>query len=86
MFITRTGVDSPITKKSKGSRPPFGMPIFIHNTSGKGKNQTASWLQKWHFVFKSGISDTKTAFRLQIFSCHFTKWRLGLQSGFSLFN
>jgi ABC-type nickel/cobalt efflux system permease component RcnA len=59
---------------------------FYHDTSEKRKNQTASWLQKWLFVFKSGISNTKTAFRLQTFSCQFTKWRLALQSGISLFN
>ena len=86
MSITETGVDSPITKKSRGSRPPFGMPIFYYHTPEKRKNQTAFGLQKWLFVFKTGFSDTKTAFRLQIFSCQLQTLHFNLQSGISFYN
>jgi hypothetical protein len=86
MSITGTGVDSPITKKIERESTSVWHAHFYHDASGKRKNQTAPWLQKWLLVFKSGISDTKTAFRLQIFICQFTIWHLGLQNGISLFN
>ena len=58
MSIARIGVDSPITKKSRGSRSPFGMPIFfiIHQEKQK---------IKLHFGYKSGFLLTKMAFRIQ---------------------
>ena len=59
---------------------------FSHDTPDKRKNQTAFGLQKWRFVFKTGFSDTKTAFRLQICQLstsktafQFTKWHLIFQ-------
>lgn len=39
-----------------------------------------------HLTYKSGVSVTKTAFRLQIFDCQFTKLHFGLQSCISLCN
>jgi len=45
------------------------MPIFYYHTAEKPKNQTAFGLQMWLLGFKIGFSDTKVAFRLQIFSC-----------------
>lgn len=78
-------MDSPITKKSRGSRPPFSMPIFYYHTSEKPKNQTAFGLQIWLLVFKTGFSDTKIAFRLQIFTCRLQTLHFDLQSGFSFY-
>ena len=51
-------MDSPITKKSRGSRPPFGMPIFIIILQ---KNEKI----KLHLGYKSGFLLTNVAFRLQ---------------------
>lgn len=42
--------------------------------------QIAIRLQKLLLVYKCGISSTKTAFRLQIFDCQFTKLHFELQS------
>ena len=42
--------------------------------------QIAIRLQKLLLVYKCGISSTKTAFRLQIFSSQFTKLHFELQS------
>jgi hypothetical protein len=58
MFITGTGVDSPITKKSRGSRPLVGMPIFIMILQENEKI-------KLHLGYKSGFSFSKVAFRIQ---------------------
>lgn len=58
---------------------------FYQDTLEKRINQTACELQKLHFLFKAGISDSKTAFRLQIFSCRLQRLLLGLQNGFSPF-
>ena len=59
---------------------------FFHDTPDKQKNQTAFGLQKWLLGFKSGFSVTKTAFRLQIFSCQLQRLHFNLQSGISPFN
>lgn len=59
---------------------------FSHDILEKRKNQTAFGLQMWPFIFKSGFSNTKTAFRLQIFSCQLQRLRFILQSGISPFN
>ena len=58
MCITEIGVDSPITKKSRESRPSFGMPIFfiIHQKKQK---------IKLHFGYKSGFLLSKMTFRIQ---------------------
>jgi len=58
MYITEIGVDSPITKKSRESRPSFGMPIFsiIHQKKQK---------IKLHLGYKSGFLLSKMAFRIQ---------------------
>ena len=58
MFITGIGVDSPITKKTRGSRSPFGMPIFIMILQ---KNEKI----KLHLGYKSGFLLSKMAFRIQ---------------------
>ena len=42
--------------------------------------QIAFRLQKLRFIYKCGISSTKTAFRLQKFSFQFTKLHFELQS------
>ena len=52
---------------------------FSYDTPENLKNQTAFGLQKWLFNFKTGFSDTKTAFRLQIFNCRLQRWLLALQ-------
>ena len=79
----KSGVDSPITKKSRVSLPPFSMPIFYNHTVEKAKNQTAFGLQMWLFVYKTCISVSKVAFHLQIFSCQLQTLHLVLQNGFS---
>ena len=61
------GVDSPITKKSRGSRPPFG----IH--------KMAFDLQNMLFEYKSGFSITKIQLSITKMASQFTKWPLGLQ-------
>ena len=48
--------------------------------------QIAFRLQKLHLVYKCGISSTKTAFRLQILNCQFTKLHFELQSCISACN
>ena len=55
----------------------------LYDTSEKPKKQTAFGLQMWLFIYKSGFSNTKTAFRLQIFGCRLQKLRLDLQTGSS---
>jgi hypothetical protein len=63
-----SGVDSPITKISRGSQPPLGMQfsIIIHQKMHKIKlhlgykscvsfTKLASRLQKWHFVYKYSV-------------------------------
>jgi len=73
-------------KKIERELTSLGRARFYHNTSEERKNQTASGLQKLRFVFKTGISDTKTAFRLQIFNCLLQRLQFDLQSGISPFN
>ena len=68
----KLGVDSPITKT-----------YFYYHTTIKAKNQTAFQLQKRLLVYKSCISITKVAFRLQIFNCQLQRWPFTLQSGIS---
>ena len=51
-------MDSPITKKSRGSRPPFGIPIFIIILQDKEKI-------KLHLGYKSGLSFSNRASRIQ---------------------
>ena len=58
---------------------------FYYHTSLKVKNQTAFGLQKSHLVYKTCISITKVAFRLQIFSCQLQILRFTLQSGISFY-
>ena len=58
MFITGTGVDSPITKKSRGSRPLSGMPIFIMILQRNEKINL-------HLGYKNGFLLSKIAFRIQ---------------------
>ena len=55
---SKRGVDSPITKKSRGSRPPISMLIFsmIHQKNRKSK---------LHLGYKYGFSFTNLAFRIQ---------------------
>ena len=57
-----------------------------HNTAEKTENQTACGLQMWLLVYKTGISDTKVAFRLQIFTFQIQKLHFELQSGISPYN
>jgi len=61
------------------------MPIFYYHTAEKLKNQTAFELQMRLFCFKTGFSDTKAAFRLQIFSCHLQTLHLDLQNSISFY-
>jgi len=86
MYITGIGGRFSDYKKIERELTSVWHAHFYYNTSEKRKNQPASWLQKWLLAFKDGFSDTKTAFRLQIFSCRFTILRFGLQSGISFFN
>jgi hypothetical protein len=58
MLIHKTGVDSPITKTPRGSRSPFGMPIFLMIRQINEKI-------KLHLGYKSGVSFSKLAFRIQ---------------------
>jgi len=57
--------------------------VFYYHTSIKAKNQTAFGLQMLLFIYKTGFSITKVAFRLQIFTCPLQTLHLVLQSGFS---
>lgn len=57
--------------------------LFLLSYDNKSKNQTAFQLQKWLLVYKSCISITKVAFRLQIFNCQLQRWPFTLQSGIS---
>ena len=59
MLTHKTGVDSPITKTSRGSRPPFGMPILIMI---RHKNEKI----KLHLGYKHGFSSYKVASHLSI--------------------
>jgi len=54
----KTGVDSPITKTSRGSRSLFGMPIFLMIRQINEKI-------KLHLGYKSGFSFSKVAFQIQ---------------------
>lgn len=83
---TKAGVDFPITKKSRGSRPPFGVPVKVIIHEKKGLEQVASRVQTQHLTYKSGIWCTKLAFRLQICSFQFTNKHLALQTGVSDYN
>lgn len=84
--IKDSGVDSPITKKSRGSRPHFGMLIFHNHTTKMKGNQTAFGFQMWLFIYKTGFWVTKAAFRLQRLSFHLQIWIFVLQSGISFYN
>ena len=79
-------MDSPITKKSRGSRPPIGMPVKIIIYEKSGSEQAASRVQTKHLVYKTGILCTKVAFRLQICTFQFTNKHLVLQTGVSDYN
>ena len=57
--------------------------VFYYHTSIKTENQTAFGLQKLHLAYKTCISDTKVAFRLQIFTCQLQTLHFNLQNGFS---
>lgn len=85
-LIKDSGVDSPITKKSRGSRPPFGMLIFHNHTPEMKRNQTAFGLQMWLFTYKTGFWVTKTAFHLQRLSFHLQTWLFVLQRGILIYN
>ena len=67
-------------------RPLVRMSIFYYHTPQKLKNQTAFGLQMWLLGFKTVFSDTKVAFRLQIFSCQLQILHFNLQSGISPYN
>lgn len=60
MFIHKTGVDFPIRKMSRGSQPPFGVPIFIMILQKSESNCTP--VTKVAFHFQSGLFSNKTAF------------------------
>jgi len=79
-------VDSPITKKPRGSRPPFGVPVNVIIHEKNGFEQGASRVQTQHLAYKTGIWLTKLAFRLQIFTFQFTNKHLALQTGVSDYN
>lgn len=83
---TKAGVDFPITKKSRGSRPPFGVPVKVIIHEKKGLEQVASrvqnaasHLQIWHLVYKTGVSFTNMQFSIYKQASRLTNWRLGLQ-------
>ncbi|MBU3093968.1 hypothetical protein KPL35_18290, partial [Clostridium sp. CF011] len=57
---------------------------FLLSYIKKPKNQTAFGLQMWLLGFKTGFSDTKVAFHLQIFNCQLQTLHFNLQSGISL--
>ena len=81
-----TGVDSPITNLIERGLTSIWRVLknIIHRK--KCFVQIASRLQKLRFVYKYGISSTKTAFRLQIFDFQFTKLHFDLQSCISTCN
>ena len=83
---TKVGVDSPTTKKSRGSRPPFGMPVKSIIHENRAYEQGAIRLQTLHLVYKSGVWCSKLAFRLQICGFQFTNKHLVLQTGTSDYN
>ena len=78
MFITRTGVDSPITKKSKESRPPFDMPILSIILQEKEKI-------KLHLGYKSGVSFSNVASRVQKLRFVYKYSVVNLHSGVSAY-
>lgn len=57
--------------------------LIYYDTSIKAKNQTAFELQKLHLIYKTGFSNTKVAFRLQIFSCQLQTLHFIIQNGLS---
>jgi len=57
--------------------------VFYYHTAEKPGNQTAFGLQMLLFIYKTGFSITKVAFRLQIFTCQLQTLHLVLQSGIS---
>jgi len=76
MLTHKTGVDSPITKTSRGSRPPFGMPILIMI---RHKNEKI----KLHLGYKHGFSFSKVAFRIQKLRFVYKYSLVGYKHGFS---
>ena len=80
------GVDSPITNLVERELTSVWRVLkrIIHRK--KCFVQIAFRLQKLHLVYKCGISITKTAFRLQIFSYQFTKLHFDLQSCIWFYN
>ncbi len=79
-------MDSPITKKSRGSRPPFGMPVIIIIQQKKLKIKLHLDYKYGFSITKLYISLTKVAFRLQNFTSQIQKLRFELQSGISPYN
>jgi len=76
MLTHKTGVDSPITKTSRGSRPPFDMPILIMI---RHKNEKI----KLHLGYKHGFSFSKVAFRIQKLRFVYKYSLVGYKHGFS---
>ncbi len=69
-------MDSPITKKSRGSRPPFGMFVIIIIQQIKLKI-------KLHLGYKNCNSFTKVAFGVQKWLLVYKYLLLGYKNGFS---
>ena len=74
-----TGVDSPITNLIERGLTSIWRVLksIIHRK--KYFVQIAFRLQKLRFIYKCGISSTKTAFRIQKFSFKFAKLHFELQ-------
>ena len=73
-------------RRSRGSRPPFGVPVKTIIHKKRQVEQVAFRIQTMHLVYKNGIWRTKLAFRLQICSFQFTNKHLALQTGTSDYN
>ena len=76
-------MDSPITKKSRGSRPPFGMLVIIIIQQKKLKIKLHLDYKDGFLLTKLYFSLIKVAFRLQNITSHLQKLRFELQSGIS---